>query len=1025
MTTAIHTWVKTLGDFPLDPQAGMAWLWAAGGENILWISPAAAVRFGSGIDDGPPALDHRGTLRSLMVDLSQDTPDLQPVRVQQVELMNNQHRDVFTCLARAVPLQAGGYGMLVVAVGAPARSLEEIRAASTSEPVNKPVTAEPAVKSVAPVAPEPELPLVATVPAAAAPAPQIQPVSAPAPRWVEEDITARRPLRFVWQTDDKGRFVHISREMAEAVGPSMAMLLNQTWQESVANYGILESEDIQRGFTSRDTWTAKPALWPVAGSNLGVPVEMAGMLMREDNKFAGFRGYGIARIERAIVRPGTAEEALIADETPQTESNEDRFGPAVQRALSNNAQSAMPLEIAARQDKPVSNPLTAPSVLQATSVSAPVNLRRPLPLTRETESEAGSPVLPTPVDQEAPQRDTTPKPASLHTPEPKASVRDLQRFIDNAHKPAEPVTGDMRSDDIGKNLTEQERSAFREIARALGKTRDEALPPRMARKPLEPQETPQRKKDRDNTAADDSSIVGNPDVKPVISFETAQSLRQQRNQPLVAQNALASVLERLPVGILVMQNGESVFANRMLMDMLGYADFETFLAAGGAEKLFHTQATVPESDTRTYAILDSKGEALQVRATIQATSWHTQPATLTSFVLIPKVRPALSNEVTELEMMATKAELRELQFVLDTATDGIISLDSNGRILGLNRSAEALFGFDQNEVAGESITTLLAPESHVAALDYLEGLKTNGVASIMNDGRDIIGRERHGGSIPLFMTLGRLGDNAKAQRFCAVLRDITAWKKAEADLKEARRIAEDSSANKTDFLARISHEVRTPLNAIIGFSQVMMTESFGPVGNSKYAQYAKDIHASGQHVLSLVNDLLDLSKVSSGKLELAFASVDIQAVVAECVAMIQPQANTGKIIVRSQLSNRLPPVVADERSLRQIVLNLLSNAVKFTDPGGQVIVSATFNDRGEVAIRVRDTGIGMTDEEIKQAMEPFRQIAGPRSAGGTGLGLPLTKALVEANRASFSLASEAGKGTLAEVVFPSTRVLAE
>jgi signal transduction histidine kinase len=205
----------------------------------------------------------------------------------------------------------------------------------------------------------------------------------------------------------------------------------------------------------------------------------------------------------------------------------------------------------------------------------------------------------------------------------------------------------------------------------------------------------------------------------------------------------------------------------------------------------------------------------------------------------------------------------------------------------------------------------------------------------------------------------------------------------------------------------------------------MRNETFGPLGNDKYKGYVNDIHASGLHVVSLVNDLLDLSKVASGKLDLTFGSVDLNQAVAVCVSMIQPQANAGRIIVRSQLSPALPPVVADERSIRQIVLNLLSNATKFTEPGGQVVITTALTERGEAVIRVRDTGIGMSQEELKKAIEPFRQIPGPKSSGGTGLGLPLTKALTEANRAAFAISSDPGKGTLAEVIFPSTRVLAE
>jgi len=244
-------------------------------------------------------------------------------------------------------------------------------------------------------------------------------------------------------------------------------------------------------------------------------------------------------------------------------------------------------------------------------------------------------------------------------------------------------------------------------------------------------------------------------------------------------------------------------------------------------------------------------------------------------------------------------------------------------------------------------------------------------------------------------------------------------------LKEARRLAEQANALKSDFLAKVSHEIRTPLNAILGFAEVIMEERFGAIGNERYKEYVTDIHTSGSHVMSLVNDLLDLSKIEAGKLELNFKAVDANRIVAECVSLIQPQASRERVIVRQSLAQRLPNIVADERALRQIVLNLLSNAVKFNEEGGQVIVSTALTDAGHAVIRVKDTGIGMSEGEIETALEPFRQIATARTTRGTGLGLPLTKALIEANRASFSIKSKKAEGTLVEVAFPPTRVLAE
>ncbi|MCP4381872.1 MAG: PAS domain S-box protein, partial [Hyphomicrobiales bacterium] len=270
---------------------------------------------------------------------------------------------------------------------------------------------------------------------------------------------------------------------------------------------------------------------------------------------------------------------------------------------------------------------------------------------------------------------------------------------------------------------------------------------------------------------------------------------------------------------------------------------------------------------------------------------------------------------------------RELEAILDTATDGVIVIDGAGVVDGMNRTAEALFGVSTNAVRGRPFTDLLADESRKAARDYLEGLASNGVASVLNDGREVIGRVPRGGLIPLFMTMGRVAGSGK---YCAVLRDITHWKNVEEELVAARKAAETANAQKSEFLAKISHEIRTPLNAIIGFSEVMMAERFGSIGNDRYRSYLHDIHLSGEHLMSLVNDLLDLSKVEAGKLDLDFTSVAANEVIQECVALMQPQANRDRIIIRTSLADGLPNIVADMRSLRQILLNLISNAVKFT-----------------------------------------------------------------------------------------------
>ena len=378
---------------------------------------------------------------------------------------------------------------------------------------------------------------------------------------------------------------------------------------------------------------------------------------------------------------------------------------------------------------------------------------------------------------------------------------------------------------------------------------------------------------------------------------------------------------------------------------------------------------------------------------------------------------------TELALRASEAETRELKSIIDTATDGVVVIARDGRIAQLSRSAEALFGYETDELRGRAFVELFAPESRAAAQDYLDGLARDGVASVLAGGREVIGRVRQGGLIPLCMTLGRIGE--EEPRFCAVLRDLSQWKRAEEDLLESKRRAERASAAKSDLLAKISHEIRTPLNTVLGFSEMMMEEQFGPLGNERYREYVRDIRAAGGHLVSLINDLLDLSKIEAGKLDLTFASVNLNGLVQQCVALMQPQANRERIIIRTSLAPNLPPLVADARSIRQIVLNLLSNSIKFTGAGGQVIVSTAAGERGAL-LRVRDTGVGMSAKEIEAALEPFRQLATSTrwGSGGTSLGLPLAKALAEANGASFALKSARNAGTLVEIAFPPARVAA-
>jgi PAS domain S-box-containing protein len=735
----------------------------------------------------------------------------------------------------------------------------------------------------------------------------------------------RGTIRFVWQADAQTRFTDVSPELAQAVGPVAADIVGRTWDE--VSHSIVEDPDgaVADLFDSRDTFSGRTVFWNIDNAPLQVPVDWAGMpVFNADRELTGFRGFGLLRMD------ASREREVIEKPTEDEGSHQSDL----------IAQSLVPDDTF-----PFRPPEEMPAQEPEAGSGAPgednwfTNLR-------EQVAEALSSTAP---PEPAPQRKLVDRPPP------------------------------------GSTLSDAERNAFREIARALGARLEEVSSQDKA---------PDQARDPEETAP-----------------------ASGRDAPATPASG-DPILDRLPIGILIHRGERILFANRFLLDLTGYETVEQIRADGGLVHLFRGSPALGGSSEEDSALALTTRSNENIAVTLRASSaeWEGEPADL----LV--IRRASNVDVSP--PSSQDSRVHELEAILDTATDGVIVLNETGRILSLNRSAEALFGYDERAVAGDAITVLLAPESHIVALDYLERLRSPGVGSLLNDGREVLGRERQGGSIPLFMTMGRLGDGPE-RRFCAVLRDITAFKKTEGELIGAKHAAEEASAQKSDLLAKISHEIRTPLSAILGFAEVMLEERFGPVGNDRYKEYLKDVHASGSHVISLVNDLLDLAKIEAGRLELSFTGVGLNDLVSSCVSLLQPQAARDRIVMRMSFAPKLPPVVADERSMRQIVLNLVSNAIKFTDAGGQVIVSTAMTDRGEVAFRVRDTGIGMTPEEVEAALEPFRQLATSRKRGGTGLGLPLTKALVEANRGALQISSRPSEGTLVEVIFPPTRVWAE
>jgi len=259
----------------------------------------------------------------------------------------------------------------------------------------------------------------------------------------------------------------------------------------------------------------------------------------------------------------------------------------------------------------------------------------------------------------------------------------------------------------------------------------------------------------------------------------------------------------------------------------------------------------------------------------------------------------------------------------------------------------------------------------------------------------------------------------------SVVTDISEQKKLERDVIRAKDEAELANRAKSEFLANMSHELRTPLNAIMGFSQLMKNQTFGPIGDERYRTYAGDVFESGEHLLSLINDILDLSKIEAGSAELRETDIDIKATVEKCLTLVKDRSTEAGLNLVTKPTPEFPALRADERMLKQMLINLLTNAIKFTATGGTITVGWEVADDGRLKIAVHDTGIGIAAEDLPKAMEVFGQIEGSfeRHFEGTGLGLPLVQSLAALHGGGIEIDSAVDVGTAVAIWFPPERAV--
>jgi PAS domain S-box-containing protein len=775
-------------------------------------------------------------------------------------------------------------------------------------------------------------------------------------------LPRRNPLRFMWQMDADGRFSLGSDAFTRLIGVNTAAGFGRPWQEIADVFGLDPEGLVVKALATRDAWSGIVVNWP-ADNGSRLAVELSGLPIHDGQRnFVGYRGFGVCRDLEGLTRL----DALRSQEFFNDPPSADMMSPEIGRAVAGTwAAAAPPLHV---PDPRVDVTAPASSASVSSDTAQPTDLETPV----ETPHEI----------QEVPQ------PASPNV------------------VPFRPL-GEART----PVLTPVENSAFNELARQLSarlESEDEAD------EAVKPSDAPQ-------------AVAALP-----VETETAEIALKPPNwlaapePPARAESKRDKMLfDLLPTGVMIYRLDRLLYANQAFLERMGYPSLHALEQAGGVDALYvepGVSSASSTSDTGTPVRISSPEapSAGAVDARLHTISWDNDSALALMFAgaFAENAAPA----VVELPVPAAPepsavghANAEELAAILDTTADGILMFDAQGNINSCNRSAEALFGYEGAELTKQNLATLFAPESESIVKQYLESLIGIGVASLLEHGREVLGRVRGGGLVPLSMTMGRT--RADGPNFFAVFRDLSQFKNSENELREARRLADRTANAKADLLAKISHEIRTPLNAIIGFADVMISERFGALGNERYVEYMKDVRTSGQRVIAVLDDLTDLSRIETGKLDLAFTSQNLNDLVESCVAVMQPQASRERIIIRTSLAQMLPPVVADGPALRQITMNLIGNSIHLTNAGGQVIVSTALTDFGEVALRIRDSGPGLNDNEVAAAMEPFRQQAPMDESPEAAVSLSLTKALVEANRAQFNIKTGTRSGTLVEVVF--------
>ncbi len=365
-----------------------------------------------------------------------------------------------------------------------------------------------------------------------------------------------------------------------------------------------------------------------------------------------------------------------------------------------------------------------------------------------------------------------------------------------------------------------------------------------------------------------------------------------------------------------------------------------------------------------------------------------------------------------------------LTSIFDVSEVGILVTDHNRRVVKVNDSFIRIYGWNRNDLIGLDFVNIIAPDEREMARhnheDFIRGgIRSSGEMKLMRKNSTVAN---------VLFTTATLELSQKRRFQVTTIMDITLRKQMEYSLRVAKEQADAASQAKSAFLANMSHELRTPLNAIIGFSEMIIKETFGPLGHPKYLEYQGDIHMSAKHLLEIINEVLDMSKIEAGKVELDEQNIDVHGLIQSVTRIMANRAFSSGLEIRETIADNLPYLYADPRLVRQILINLVTNAIKYSHKSGVIDIRAELDDLGNMLLIVQDYGVGIPKDRIKDAMEPFGQIHDPtRNSGqqGTGLGLPLTKAMAELHGGHLYLESDTGQGTKVTILLPATRVMAQ